>query len=86
MFPWTFQGTEYNGCANPDKGSISNGVWCPTELSIYGTYVEIDGEKLIGLCNENCPIAICDDPIICPKPGRNVLMSKEMEQKYPNKK
>ena len=66
IFPWKYGDIEYNGCANLGLGSP--GPWCLTECSKEDCKYE--NHDAAGICNDNCPIADCDDPEICPKPNK----------------
>ena len=49
IFPWVYDGKDFNACANPNFDL--NGSWCPTDLN----NVDLLSPKNFGYCNDNCP-------------------------------
>ena len=57
IFPFKYEGTEYNGCTNAD--SDDGKKWCSTGVNRRGNH--IIGRGMWGHCNKNCPISSSKD-------------------------
>ena len=53
LFPWTYKGVTYDGCANPDS---SPKLWCPTKLDGNGNFME----NFWGYCKMRNENGFCD--------------------------
>ena len=49
IFPWVYNGKDYNACANPNYDP--KGAWCPTDRND----VYLSSPTSFGYCNDDCP-------------------------------
>merc|ERR1719431_288452 len=64
IFPFTYQGVEYDGCAPlPTGGTVnlySSGTWCSTRVDVNNFHIRGPFDNLgkhVGFCDNTCPVA-----------------------------